>query len=60
MDNQRYGVKMWRQVKESMVTLGGDPVWECPDCGQGRHVYGIEMNEPLSNCPNCGVELRYF
>lgn len=42
-------------------TPGGDPVWQCSECGKGRHVYGIEhgsYNADVSDgqwlaCPNC-------
>ena len=43
------------------VTPGGDPVWQCSECGKGRHVYGIEhgtYGADVSDgqwvaCPNC-------
>ena len=35
-------------------TPGGDPVYICPFCGLGRHVYGIEHRTPLYECPDCG------
>ena len=31
----------WVKVS-GFVTPGGDPVWECSECGKGRHVHGIE------------------
>ena len=42
-------------------TPGGDPVWQCSECGKGRHVYGIEhgtYGTDVSDgqwlaCPNC-------
>ena len=42
-------------------TPGGDPVWQCSECGKGRHVYGIEhgtYGADVSDgqwvaCPNC-------
>lgn len=45
------------------ATPGGDPVWRCPKCGKGTHVYGIEhgtYGSDISNgqwvsCPNCGT-----
>ena len=32
----------WIKANGSWATPGGDPVWECSECGKGRHVYGIE------------------
>ncbi len=41
-------------------TPGGDPVWICGNCGEGKHVYGIEnVNEPKCKCPDCGCEIKY-
>lgn len=42
-------------------TPGGDPVWQCSECGKGRHVYGIEHGSYGADvsdgqwlaCPNC-------
>ncbi len=42
-------------------TPGGDPVWECSECGKGRHVYGVKhgtYGADVSDgqwvaCPNC-------
>lgn len=54
--------KIGRWVKVSgFVTPGGDPVWQCSECGKGRHVYGIEhgtYGADVSDgqwlaCPNC-------
>lgn len=47
-------------------TPGGDPVWECSECGKGRHVYGVEhgtYGADISDgqwvaCPNCGAEME--
>ena len=47
-------------------TPGGDPVWECSECGKGRHVYGIEhgtYGADISDgqwvaCPNCGADMK--
>ena len=47
------------------VTPGGDPVWECSECGKGRHVYGVEASSYQSDvsnqqwvaCPNCGARM---
>ena len=48
------------------VTPGGDPVWRCPNCGKGKHVWGIEHNSYGADvadhqwvaCPNCGIEME--
>ena len=55
----------WIKAKGSWVTPGGDPVWECSECGKGRHVYGIEHGTYGSDvaahqwvaCPNCGAKM---
>ena len=47
-------------------TPGGDPVWECSECGKGRHVYGVEhgtYGADISDgqwvaCPNCGARME--
>ena len=52
----------WVQV-HGFATPGGDPVWECSECGKGRHVYGIEHGSYGADiadgqwvaCPNCGA-----
>ncbi len=44
------------------ATPGGDPVWKCPECGKGVHVYGVEhgsygrdiADHQWVACPNCG------
>ena len=46
-------------------TPGGDPVWKCPECGKGMHVYGIEHQSYQRDiadgqwvaCPNCGTKM---
>ena len=54
--------KIGRWVKVGgFVTPGGDPVWQCSECGKGRHVYGIEHGTYGADvsygqwlaCPNC-------
>lgn len=42
-----------------VVTPGGDPAYECPVCGKGNHVYGIENNHPEHKCSDCGAMLIY-
>lgn len=54
----------WVKV-HGYVTPGGDPVWQCPKCGKGIHVYGIEhgtygadiAEHQWVSCPNCGTEM---
>ena len=56
----------WVEVRELLCTPGGDPVWECSECGKGRHVYGVEHGTYGSgvadgqwvSCPNCGADMR--
>ena len=56
----------WVKARGSWCTPGGDPVWECSECGKGRHVYGIEHGSYGSDvadgqwvsCPNCGADMR--
>ena len=55
----------WIKAKGSWCTPGGDPVWECSECGKGMHVYGIEHGTYGSDvadgqwvaCPNCGARM---
>ena len=50
----------WVKVR-GFFTPGGDPVWQCSECGKGRHVYGVEhgtYGADVSDgqwlaCPNC-------
>ena len=54
----------WVKV-HGYATPGGDPVWACPKCGKGIHVYGIEhgtygkdiADHQWVACPNCGAKL---
>jgi rubrerythrin len=50
---------LWKEDdSKSWFTPGGDPVWVCPVCGKGKHVYGIEnINEPKTRCPDCGAKI---
>ena len=55
----------WVKV-HGYATPGGDPVWACPKCGKGIHVYGVEhgtYGEDIADhqwvaCPNCGMKLK--
>lgn len=55
----------WVKAKGRWVTPGGDPVWECSECGKGRHIYGIEhgtygndvADGQWVSCPNCGAKM---
>lgn len=56
----------WVKARGSWCTPGGDPVWECSECGKGQHVYGIEHGSygadvadgQWVSCPNCGADMR--
>lgn len=56
----------WVKAKGAWCTPGGDPVWECSECGKGRHVYGIEHGTYGGDiadgqwvaCPNCGAKME--
>ena len=56
----------WVKARGSWCTPGGDPVWECSECGKGKHVYGIEhgtygadvADGQWVSCPNCGADMR--
>ena len=59
--------KTGRWIKaHGYATPGGDPVWECSECGKGIHVYGIEhgtygadiSDGQWVSCPNCGADMR--
>ena len=55
----------WIKARGSWCTPGGDPVWECSECGKGVHVYGIEHGRYGSDiadgqwvsCPNCVAKM---
>ena len=48
------------EVHENLFTPGGDPVWQCPICKGGRHVYGVEnADEVHDECPDCHTKLIY-
>lgn len=56
----------WVKARGSWFTPGGDPVWECSECGKGRHTYGVEhgtygaeiADGQWVSCPNCGADMR--
>lgn len=56
----------WVKARGSWCTPGGDPVWECSECGKGKHVYGIEhgtygadvADGQWVSCPNCGAQME--
>ena len=53
--------KLWiKDTTHSWITPGGDPVWICPVCGGGRHVYGIESREQKLVCPDCGNKIEGY
>ena len=40
-----------------VFTPGGDPYYECSNCGYGR-CYGVEHGgPPADECPNCGAKM---
>ena len=51
--------KIWEEVHENLFTPGGDPVWQCPVCKGGRHVYGVESPVSYDECPDCHTKLIY-
>lgn len=52
-------MNIWRKVRGA-ATPGGDPCWECPVCGGGHHVMGIETQNNFTNiCSNCGAIVFY-
>lgn len=51
--------RVWKKVL-GVCTPGGDPAYECPVCGKGSHIYGVESPEPHNRCRDCGTELSYW
>ncbi len=51
----------WEEVKERILTPGGDPMYMCPVCRDKKswHVNGIEMPRHLDKCPVCKTKLKY-
>lgn len=53
-------VGKWQRVS-GYATAGGDPVYVCPVCRHGEHVYGIEhQNGRKFMCENCGAFNNYY
>ena len=52
-------MQYWVEDKGCYFTPGGDPLWRCPRCGNGEHVYGIESPIKENKCKDCGLEVRY-
>jgi len=54
-------IRYWEEVKEHILTPGGDPMYMCPVCRDKRswHVSGIEMPRHLDECPVCKTKLKY-
>ena len=47
-------VGTWKK-RFGYYTAGGDPVWYCPNCELGDHVYGIEHEKNYTHtCSMCG------
>lgn len=51
--------RFWEKSKKAVLTPGGDPLWKCPICGNGKHVYGVESDDFRDHCSDCGVVLFY-
>lgn len=50
----------WIKSTKCVFTPGGDPLWECENCGCGEHVCGIETQYAFRRfCPDCGSENYY-
>ena len=49
---------IWKESNKLCFTPGGDPLWECPNCGW-EHVYGVENNKAYHTCPNCNNSIKY-
>ena len=53
-------IGIWQKDPRAWATPGGDPVYYCPHCGEGLHVYGIEhRNNHMDKCPDCGKKNKY-
>ena len=60
MDKEVIGMgEWWLDHSEHWLTPGGDPVYICSVCKEGRHVYGIETPRQCDKCPNCGSRNIY-
>ena len=52
---------LWvKDNSHNWITPGGDPVWICPVCGGGWHVYGIENPRKQSECKDCGAKIEGY
>ena len=59
-------VGKWIKARGSYYTPGGDPVWECSECGKGTHVWGVEHGTYGADvadgqwvaCPNCDAKME--
>lgn len=52
-------MNIWQKVM-GVATPGGDPCWECPVCGKGHHIMGIETQYNHTNvCKDCGAVVFY-
>lgn len=62
---EKIKIGKWVKAVGDWCTPGGDPVWECSECGKGRHVYGVEASTYQHDvadgqwvaCPNCGAKM---
>lgn len=46
----------WKTKRGNYITGGGDPLWECSQCG---HIYGASLLPPKYHfCPNCGCKMK--
>lgn len=48
----------WQNNHPEVLTPGGDPLWECPNCGY-EHVMGIETPMKYHRCPQCNIKIKY-
>lgn len=51
-------VETWQNNNPEAFTPGGDPSWDCPNCGYS-HVMGVESPKRYHECPQCGVKIKY-
>lgn len=54
--NESKETGQWVRIR-GVCTPGGDPYYECSNCGHGR-CYGVEYPEPLELvCPYCACKM---